>query len=385
MKELIYEVKALIGEVQATPTANTVLDRLKTIAGHVDSLEGYFDGVETTLTSIETLLGEPADRNITQISGTSLTGRDWSGDLQALIDDSIKGLLRSLGDAGASPTNSTGRTLLNLMTLIYGSVDNLEGYLDTVETLLDEPADRNITQISGTALTGRDWSLDFKALIDDSVKGVLRTLGDAGATPTNATGNTVLKLLDLIKGYVDQIEGYVDALETLLAGGLPAVLDAGALKIKEQSPISGFATSAKQDTIIGHVDGIEGLLGGGVESHGDPIFNIESVVSDTKSNLDASEGANTLNSDAVPAGKIWVITHVMGFNGTSAATLTAIYGTHDATAVECARATSLAQNVPLTFSGRLYLDAGDTISMYMSGCNKGDDLYFSYSGYQMDA
>lgn len=33
-----------------------------------------------------------------------------------------------------------------------------------------------------------------------------------------------------------------------------------ALHVIEQNPITGYATSAKQDTIIGHVDGIEGLL-----------------------------------------------------------------------------------------------------------------------------
>jgi hypothetical protein len=33
-----------------------------------------------------------------------------------------------------------------------------------------------------------------------------------------------------------------DSLVTLAAGGLPAALDGGALKVKEQSPITGFAT-----------------------------------------------------------------------------------------------------------------------------------------------
>jgi len=34
-----------------------------------------------------------------------------------------------------------------------------------------------------------------KALVDDTIKGVLRTLGDAGDTPTNATGETILRRL----------------------------------------------------------------------------------------------------------------------------------------------------------------------------------------------
>ena len=43
---------------------------------------------------------------------------------------------------------------------------------------------------------------------------------------------------------------YDDAVNDLLAAGLPTSLDTGALKIREQNPLSGFATSAKQDTMI---------------------------------------------------------------------------------------------------------------------------------------
>jgi len=35
----------------------------------------------------------------------------------------------------------------------------------------------------------------LKALVDDAVKGVLRTFGDAGTAPANATGQTVLRRL----------------------------------------------------------------------------------------------------------------------------------------------------------------------------------------------
>lgn len=40
-------------------------------------------------------------QSLTQWGGTALTGRDISGDLQALIDDSITGLLKSIGDIAA--------------------------------------------------------------------------------------------------------------------------------------------------------------------------------------------------------------------------------------------------------------------------------------------
>jgi hypothetical protein len=39
-----------------------------------------------------------------------------------------------------------------------------------------------------------------------------------------------------------EVKTAVDGVEPLLAGGLPVALDGGALKVKEQSPITGFAT-----------------------------------------------------------------------------------------------------------------------------------------------
>jgi len=40
----------------------------------------------------------------------------------------------------------------------------------------------------------------LKALIDDTIKGVLRSIGDAGDAPANVVGETVLKKLDDIGG-----------------------------------------------------------------------------------------------------------------------------------------------------------------------------------------
>jgi len=52
----------------------------------------------------------------------------------------------------------------------------------------------DIYKWGGTVLTGRDISLDLKALIDDSIKGVLRSLSDIGA----AAGEDDMGLLDRI-------------------------------------------------------------------------------------------------------------------------------------------------------------------------------------------
>lgn len=60
----INALMALVGEVQASPTSLTLLDRLKTLAttltaidGHVDGLEGKDYATQTTLAAIATAIG----------------------------------------------------------------------------------------------------------------------------------------------------------------------------------------------------------------------------------------------------------------------------------------------------------------------------------------
>lgn len=83
--------------------------------------------------------------NLAQWGGTALTGRDITVDIEQLS--------RTIGDAGAGPTDTPGETVLHKLERVSISVD------------------------------------------DDTAKGLLRSIGDAGAAPTNVTGNTVLQLL----------------------------------------------------------------------------------------------------------------------------------------------------------------------------------------------
>jgi hypothetical protein len=53
---------------------------------------------------------------------TPLTNTDLIAIINALVDDSIKGLLRSIGDPGATPTNSTGKTLLSRLSDIWSNI-----------------------------------------------------------------------------------------------------------------------------------------------------------------------------------------------------------------------------------------------------------------------
>ncbi len=85
-------------------------------------------------------------------------------------------------------------------------------------------------------------------------------------------------------------------IETLLAGGLPAALDSGALKVKEQGTVTVQAAGA------------------------DKLFAMESVVEGEKTNFDLPAGEAFLNGDPVPAGKIWVITAVCSIVASATAT-----------------------------------------------------------------
>jgi hypothetical protein len=89
------------------------------------------------------------------------------------------------------------------------------------------------------------------------------------------TNPVIVRLTDGTSAFIDPRQATVQnwpsdypdsAVKTLLGAGLPAALDSLSLKVKEQSPITGFATSALQTTLNGYVDGIEALLGAGLPS-----------------------------------------------------------------------------------------------------------------------
>jgi len=67
----------------------------------------------------------------------------------------------------------------------------------------------------------------LKALVDDAVKGVLRSIGDAGATPANTAGYTVLRQLHEIRGFTTHIRDtlrYRSAYSTSTAATLTVTL-----------------------------------------------------------------------------------------------------------------------------------------------------------------
>lgn len=111
--------------------------------------------------------------------------------IKALTDDSIKGLLRSVGDAGASPSNATGETALKRLADIETSLDvslstrasestlsGLSGKLPSAQALGDALGNPTTTLI-GSALLGWDsaaaaWE---RLLTDGSGRLVVRIQG----------------------------------------------------------------------------------------------------------------------------------------------------------------------------------------------------------------
>lgn len=94
-----------------------------------------------------------------------------------------------------------------------------------------------------------------------------------GTVDLGATDNAVLDAIEAdttailadtttIAGDTTSIDSKIPALgQALAAASVPVVLPAAQITtLTPPAAITGFATSAKQDTIIGHVDGIEGLL-----------------------------------------------------------------------------------------------------------------------------
>lgn len=68
----------------------------------------------------------PVNSSIDKIGGTDLTGDDWTQRFKALNDDTVKGLLRSIGDAGTSPANTTGKTVLQLLTEVLNILNKFQ-------------------------------------------------------------------------------------------------------------------------------------------------------------------------------------------------------------------------------------------------------------------
>jgi hypothetical protein len=91
---------------------------------------------------------------------TPITNADLVAIITSLIDDTIKGLLRSVGDAGASPANTAGQTILYRLTSIATSLlegKQLLGFDRKASTFTTTPLS------AGATFTGasQDWGSGY--------------------------------------------------------------------------------------------------------------------------------------------------------------------------------------------------------------------------------
>lgn len=133
----IAALQALVGEVQPSPTANTLLDRMKTLQGYLDGVEGL---IGTTNTSLTTIAG-------------------YVDQLESYVD----GL-----ETAAASTNTKLDTLhADIATTLHADVDGLEGLITTlngkIDTLNAQAASTTPTAVDLTKIASTAYDLRMTA------------------------------------------------------------------------------------------------------------------------------------------------------------------------------------------------------------------------------
>ena len=101
------------------------------------------------------------------------------------------------------------------------------------------------------------------------------------------------------------------------------------------------------------------------------------------SNTSLAAGANDLDSTAVPAGEIWVITHVaMSYVGTAPTHIEA--KTVGASAIMLFRQLAPVTTVVYDRQGWWIMEEGDLLRCTVAGATLNDDLYLWATGFKVD-
>jgi len=117
-------------------------------------------------------------RNLTQIAGTALTGRDWSGDFAKLqnLDTALSILKDNLNLLKVNGITLTGAD----WTQYFAKLQNLDTALSQAINNL------NLLKVNGTTLTGADWTQYFSAL--PTIRDRINELSGVLASTTTALG-----------------------------------------------------------------------------------------------------------------------------------------------------------------------------------------------------
>ena len=117
----------------------------------------------------------------------------------------------------------------------------------------------------------------------------------------------------------------------------------------------------------------------------DQLFSFQGVLAVlTAGSSSGDEGY--IESPAVPAGQVWVVTAITVEDRSRALTEVEFSLYHDAVVyVFGAVYRAIATGESVSWSGHVYLDEGDTIWGYMTGCQAGDECWMRCLGYRMTA
>lgn len=158
-----------------------------------------------------------------------------------------------MADSAVAVTAGTG-------TNIDTRTEATNGHHRQVVVLGDPATNAGVAPVDATAGLKVDLGSDNDVTVTGTVD--LGATDNAVLDAIEADTTTIAGDTATIAGDTTSIDAKIPALgQALAAGSVPVVLTASQLTtLTPPAAITGFATSAKQDTIIGHVDGIEGLL-----------------------------------------------------------------------------------------------------------------------------
>jgi hypothetical protein len=234
--------------------------------------------------------GAGGDVNLISVSGTPLTAADWTLFLQHLNADlsglatqttlnAIKNLLPTALDSGALKIKEQNPITSVTVNTISGfatetTLGDIETDIDTIASALDSGALKvkeqnpissisvsNMVDVSALAKESGGNLEAIETDIDSIVSAlILPTALDSGALKVKE--QSPLSTIGVTSTYLDAKLSDIKAL-------LPTALDSGALKIKEQNPISSLSVSNMID-----VSALAKESGGNLDSIEDELDNI---------------------------------------------------------------------------------------------------------------
>jgi hypothetical protein len=151
----------------------------------------------------------------------------------------------------------------------------------------------DITHWGGTAVTGRDVSLDWKALTDDGIKGILKSLGDVGA------GDNIVTILAAIQTAIEIIDNWDEtnrAAVNLIAGQVGVQGGSGGQNVLTQRVVA--ATDSPEVTAIGSASDAAVAAG----AVGTLSAKLRAISRDLVANIVLATGANAIGKLAANSG-----------------------------------------------------------------------------------